>query len=413
MSDRVDRLRPYFRDALEQLLGAWVPRMLDTRYGGYLCDFDFKWRNRGENLKMLEFQSRSLRCLSRAAIVKPHLLDAAETGFRFLADTMWDSENGGFYRMTDRSGKPLEDGRKHGHGTAYAISACAWYFRATGSKEARELGVRAFEWLDAHAHDESDGGYFSFMQRDGSLIRSPDEVAGESGFRDPLGNPIGYKDANTTVDLLEAMADLYTESPSPALQGRLRELLDIVLEHIVVSPGVLHLVLTPDWKPIPYITSYDQCMQAGFLIARADAALNGGKPGQAVLEQSREIAEAVHAAAWDERVGGYCQGGWAFGRTALAGYPVYVPTKTWWGQAEALRLLVALDAAYPDGEYGARAEKLWNYIDRYVIDKRYGGWHRRGMDCEGADAKSPKATIWKDPCHEGFALLEVSETTGP
>lgn len=61
-------LQDEFRTALERLIGAWFPRIVDTLHGGYLCDFDHKWRNRGAILKMLEFQARSLRFVARASV---------------------------------------------------------------------------------------------------------------------------------------------------------------------------------------------------------------------------------------------------------------------------------------------------------------------------------------------------------
>lgn len=42
-------LQDEFRTALERLIGAWFPRIVDTLHGGYLCDFDHKWRKSRRN----------------------------------------------------------------------------------------------------------------------------------------------------------------------------------------------------------------------------------------------------------------------------------------------------------------------------------------------------------------------------
>ena len=84
-------LQDEFRTALERLIGAWFPRIVDTLHGGYLCDFAHKWRNRGAILKMLEFQARSLCFVARASVDDP---SSAECGLSFLADVMWDEEYG-------------------------------------------------------------------------------------------------------------------------------------------------------------------------------------------------------------------------------------------------------------------------------------------------------------------------------
>src|SRR5260221_13623414 len=54
-------------DALAKILEAWFPRCVDQEHGGFLSDFDYRWRPRGRQLKMLEYQTRMLRLISRAA----------------------------------------------------------------------------------------------------------------------------------------------------------------------------------------------------------------------------------------------------------------------------------------------------------------------------------------------------------
>ena len=44
-------------------------------------------------------------------------------------------------------------------------------------------------------------------------------------YRDAIGTPIGYKDANTTSDLLKAFADLFRVWPDALLRTRLEEML--------------------------------------------------------------------------------------------------------------------------------------------------------------------------------------------
>ena len=60
-----------FREALTNLLDVWFPRVLDREHGGFLCDFDYRWRPRGPQTKTLEFQARTLRALSEAAAFFP------------------------------------------------------------------------------------------------------------------------------------------------------------------------------------------------------------------------------------------------------------------------------------------------------------------------------------------------------
>src|SRR6266404_3487281 len=107
---------------LRRLTGVWFPRSLDREYGGFLCDFDHRWRPRGAQSKMLEYQARQTIAAARSAArfaEVAHLHDAAWHGFSYLRERMWDRDLGGWYRLLDRAALPLEGATKHGHGTSY------------------------------------------------------------------------------------------------------------------------------------------------------------------------------------------------------------------------------------------------------------------------------------------------------
>jgi len=100
-----------FREILEP----WFPVCLDKEYGGFLCDFDRRWRPNGSHDKLLEFQARHTWVAAEASLAYPdskYLKEAALHGFRFLMDVMWDSDSGGWFHRMDRSGKPLEKATK-------------------------------------------------------------------------------------------------------------------------------------------------------------------------------------------------------------------------------------------------------------------------------------------------------------
>src|SRR5581483_11131266 len=97
-----------FHEALESLLKPWFPRCIDEKHGGFLCDFNYKWKPAGAQLKMLEYQARMLRLISRLA-AQPGFqsyTQYATHGFKYLANAMWDHEYGGWFRMLDRAGIP-------------------------------------------------------------------------------------------------------------------------------------------------------------------------------------------------------------------------------------------------------------------------------------------------------------------
>lgn len=396
-----------FRDALETLLDVWFPRVIDHEHGGFLCDFDYRWKPTGPHRKLLEFQARQTRLAASAAEFFPDRADlraAAEHGFAYLRDAMWDREFGGFYRLLDRAGKPLEEGSKHGHGTAYSISACVAQHRLTGTGESLELARRAFDWMEQHAHDRLHGGYFGYHLRDGRLILGRKDSLREYPSRDPIGTPLGMKDVNTTKDLMETLGLLASVYPDPLVLERLGEMLRIIREHVVVPPGACHMYFNPDWRPIPDLAYYGHNVHLATLLPTAAAPL-GVEEMERAEATARALLDCALEYAWDPSTGGFAYAGSTFGRIYIEDQVWYADTKYWWPQAEALVSLVYF-AGKGTGVYPDRALALWRYIQENFVDARYGGWFKVGRETGNKARKLPKADVWRDGSHEGMALMK-------
>jgi cellobiose epimerase len=134
----------------QNLLETWYPKAVDWDSGGYYSNFthDFQLKE-GRQDKMIVTQSRHLWSNSKATVKYPdvaHYREAAQHGFKFLRDKMWDKENGGFFQMVDRSGNPLleREGLKTAYGNSFGIYSLAAYFGATGDSAGLELAVKSF-----------------------------------------------------------------------------------------------------------------------------------------------------------------------------------------------------------------------------------------------------------------------------
>jgi mannobiose 2-epimerase len=390
--------------ALRELLEAWFPRCVDQEYGGFLCDFDHRWRPSGDQLKMLEFQARTTRAVARAAAFPGFegLREMAAHGWKYLRDVMWDHESGGWFRMLDRAGNPLEGRSKHGHGTSYAIGACAAYYALTSDPEALDLAKRAFTWVDDRAHDDAHGGYFVFYTEQGEPITSVDESP-LTGPRDGMSIPVGLKDLNTTADLMESFADLHEISPDAVLKARLQELFHIVRDRAVVAPGLVHYYFQPDWTPVPDLYRCAYALNTANLLVRAERALD---PEPETAQVVKSLADMALRFAWDNSQGGFIFAGSPFGPTWVGDIKLFVGEKIWWPQAEAMRAILRLGLLHPDDDmrYLRRFDDLWTYIKQYLIDPRNGGWSFVGRDSKPL-RKQPKATMWKDLSHESHALM--------
>lgn len=292
-------------DAVRDVLNAWFPRCIDAENGGFRSDFNHRWRPCGPQLRMLEFQARVTRTTAGIAMLPgfENYRDIAEHGFRYLKDTMWDHEYGGWFRLLDSTGAALESGSKHTHGASYALSACTAYYKLTANPDALDLAKHAFGWLDDKAHDRQHGGYFGLCDRNGRPILTVDQNP-RGGIRDAMGIPVGLKDANTNGDMLQAVADLSQVFSDELLEKRLHEMFYIVRDRIFVPPGALHMHFQPDWTPVPDVTRYGQTVHAANILAKAASTLSfdSDLETQGVI---KSVVDTLLQYAWDDVKGGF------------------------------------------------------------------------------------------------------------
>jgi len=92
----------------ENITAFWLSKSLDRTNGGYTINFGPKGEPKGPGTKMIVTQARTVWLFSRlvrAGYGGPEHLQAAEHGYSFLKEKMWDAKNGGFYWEVDASGK--------------------------------------------------------------------------------------------------------------------------------------------------------------------------------------------------------------------------------------------------------------------------------------------------------------------
>jgi cellobiose epimerase len=400
----------------DELLAAWYPRAIDREQGGFLSQWEFDWRPSGAQDKMIVTQARHVWTTARASQIFPAdtmLLAAAAHGVRFLRDRMWDREQGGFYWLVTRDGTPKpEDGRiiKQAYGEAFGIYALAAYYDVSRDTAALRLAQDAFRWLDAHAHDPVHRGYFNYLQRDGTP------------FREGIGRNTA-KDQNSSIHLLEAFTELYRVWPDPTLRDRLREMLELIRDRIVVEPGTLTLYSTAEWTPVSYRdsseavrradryyhdhVSFGHDVETAYLLLEAAEALGLERDARTMRITKRMLDHSLRTG-WDAAVGGFYEAGYYYkGSPSLT---VVDDTKNWWAQAEGLNTLLIFGDLYPNDplRYHERFLAQWRYVTTYLIDHEHGGWYAGGIDKQPAMRRALKGQIWKAAYHDGRALMNVS-----
>ena len=386
-------------------LNQWFPRAVSGEFGGgFDQNFSENWTNTSHGERSLVYQSRLTWLAAQAALRFPgeaaRWKSASTHGADFLRSQMWDGRNGGFFWELN-AGTPGRNGEKHAYGNAFAIYALAAHFRATGDERSLQLAQNAFRWLDLHAHDARNGGYFEALSREGHPILT---APSSEQTADVIGTRYGYKSMNTHIHLLEAFAALSEIWPDPTLKSRLREVFGLVRDTIVVSPpGAMNLFFRPDWKPVPDHDSFGHDIETAYLLVEAAGAL--GMPNdKRTWDVARSLVDHTLDFGLDTQNGGFFDAGGTFG--GISG-----DDKVWWAQAEALNALLLMHERFgvQTPRYWNAFVAQWNFIQTHQIDVTSGGWYRRVAKDNAPFAGESKSDGWTEGYHQGRALLNVSQ----
>jgi len=107
---------------------------------------------------------------------------------------LWDKKYGGFFWGLDDKGEVSNfytDGKEM-YGESFCIYGVAAAYQATHDPKALALAQNAFRWIDQHAHDSKNRGYFEWLTRDGKVVE--DDLVAVRVKTVPVGGfLIGYK----------------------------------------------------------------------------------------------------------------------------------------------------------------------------------------------------------------------------
>jgi mannobiose 2-epimerase len=387
------------------VLDVWFPRAVDNQHGGFHSHFARDWQSLPSDGKFSVFQGRmtwvAAQVVLRDPARKAAFLPIVRHGVDFLQNVMWDKQYGGFYWGLDDDGRiaPQFTDHKDLYGTGFCIYGLAAAYQATHDPAALDLAKRGFQWTDQHAHDAQHGGYFEWLNRDGTPVvpHAPDGQVETNAI-----GPIGYKSMNTHIHLLEAFTQLYQVWPDPTLRARLEEMLSIVRDKIAVEPGAMNLYFTDAWQPIPGHDSYGHDVETAYLTLETDEVLHH-TASPATERMAKMLVDHALAYGWDSVNGGFFREGTTFGKPEDT-------LKEWWIQAEGLNALLLMHERYGKQNpiYFQRFLDQWNFIRRHTIDAQYHGDYNL-TTADGKPLTQDKGSIWKAAYHDGRAFWNVSE----
>ncbi len=411
----------------DDLLRKWYPLVMDTKHGGYFTNVTYDWRLASDQEKMIVSQARHVWTTSKAALFVPDsskFESYARHGLHFLRDFMWDERYGGFYQIRSREGDSTDcrgwGEEKRTYGNACALFALAALNGLTRDATVLAFARETFEWLETHAYDDEYKGYHQFLTRQGEPF---DETSQYRSIASDI-RKVGLKDYNATIHLLEAYTELLHVWDTEVLRVRLVSLLKLIRDTMVTKKGYVQLYFTRDWMPVTFQkaseatrtlnyaldrVSFGDDHETAFLMLEASYTLGIRNDGK-TLEVAKHMLDHAIDNGWDRELGGFFDAGYYLNGSDQCS--IIRDTKTWWAQAEALNTLLIFSRIFPENvQYLEFFEQQWSYIDKYLLDHRYGDWYERGTDKDTHARYGPKSHMWKCTYHTGRAIMNCVALT--
>jgi cellobiose epimerase len=372
------------------ILPFWLSHAIDEQYGGFRGQITNDLTIDPFALKGLILNARILWTFSKAFSVYDDEVyrETARRAYGYITQHFWDTEFGGVFWLLDYLGRPVET-KKRIYGQAFAAYALAEYYRATGDEEALARAIRLYEAIESASHDALHRGYFETYERDWTLAREQRLSKVDMDEK---------KSMNTHLHLLEAYANLLRCRDDGALRSRLKELIQIFLQHIINETHHFRMFFDEEWHSKSDHISFGHDIEGSWLLCEAAEILGDEPLLKAVQQEAVLMAQAVLDQAVDP------DGGVLYEADPSG---IIDTGKEWWPQAEAV--VGFLNAYQLSGRehFRTAAEKSWHFIEKYIIDRQHGEWFWK-VSREGLPSQDKsKVDQWKCPYHNSRTCFEI------
>lgn len=375
------------KELTDRIIPFWK-QLRDDEHGGYYGYMDFNLNVDKHYEKGCILNSRILWFFSNAymTLKDKTLLSEADHAYRFMRDCCEDKEFGGVFWSVSYDGKPL-DTTKHIYNQAFAIYALSSYYAASNDGGALEFAMDLFDKIETIGTDSY--GYLESFNRKWEL--EDNDKLSENGL-------LADKTMNTLLHVLEAYTELYRVNKDEKVKAALVKILDAFKNQVYnEKTNRLEVFFDEKMNTISDLYSYGHDIEASWLLDRACTVLSDEKITAETHEYTNALAAEVYKEALDNG---------AMNNECFKG--VVDTTRVWWVQAEAMVGFYNCYEKTKEVKYKDITEKLWEYIKKYIIDKRPGSEWFWDLDKDGNPvSKKPIVEPWKCPYHNGRMCMEM------
>ncbi len=378
----------------ENILKYWLDHTIDTKNGGFVGRVDSENKPHPDAPKGAILNGRILWSFSAGYLHTPkkEYLDAAHRAYEYIVKHFFDRKNGGVYWTITADGKPNET-RKHLYANAFILYGLSEYYKATKNEAAKHEAIALYSTMVEHGYDKEYGGYFEGFDREWKFSKTEQMSLSTANEK---------KSMNTSLHVIEALANLYHVWPDKKLKEQVRGML-VVFADKIIDPNTGHQKLFFDerWNMIPpVIESYGHDIEAAWLLLESALIIHD----QQMIDRFREISIKLANAG---RKGLDTDGGMWNERNVAENH--IDKNKHWWPQSEAIVGLFNAWEITKDQKYLDESLKNWNFIKERVIDKEKGEWFSTVANDGTPLNKIDKVSQWKCPYHNSRACIEISK----
>lgn len=377
------------KDNLTKNIIPFWKNLRDEEYGGYYGSLDFDLKLNKEAVKGVILNSRILWFFTNAytTLGDKECMEHATHAYQFLKDHCLDKEYGGVYWSINYDGK-ASDATKHTYNQAFAIYALSSYYGATKDAEALNIVYELFDLMETKCRDSV--GYLEAFDRTFQPVVN--DKLSENGL-------IASKTMNTLLHVFEAYTELYRVDKQEKVGNCLKWMMDQFADVLFNSDRrILEVFFDENMKTLSDLNSYGHDIEASWLIDRGCEVL--GDP--TYTAKMRRVTDALREHILEEGFDGNSLDNECF-------HGEVDTTKVWWVQAEAILGYIngyQLDSSKK--EYLDAAEKIWEFIKNFMIDKRPGSEWFYDLNKNGVPVSEKEIVgLWKCPYHNGRMCMEV------
>lgn len=375
----------------ENLFPYWTRFSIDEKNGGFVGRVTFDNQKIYQADKGGILNARLLWAFSAAykTFHNPQIEEAAHRAYNYFKEHFIDNNYGGFYWMLDYKGESIDD-KKHIYTQAFGVYGLVEYYSAFKNQEALKLAYNIYSLIEKNAIDKTNGGYFEAYTRDWKLC--DDVRLSEKDENEP-------KSMNTHLHVLEAYTSLYRHAPNKELGKRLESLIQYFCNHII-NKEKTHLItfFDLDWSPRSEEISFGHDIETSWLLVEAAESLGN----EQILQKTKKYALSIAYAVLEK---GVDQDGGLINEAGPSG--ITDSDKDWWPQAEAIIGFLNAFEISGDTKFLNAALNSWEFIKKYIIDRKHGEWYEKVTKAGVPYPKMDKVRLWKGPYHNVRAVLEV------